>query len=108
MEPENLAEPVRLVMSTPMIRKLNANAEGQFTLSDTAREKLGIKQGACVIEIVTNGCVILVPDDPVLSEAMKGAREALARAGVTPEEINAEIERLKAERFARDFPDLAS
>jgi bifunctional DNA-binding transcriptional regulator/antitoxin component of YhaV-PrlF toxin-antitoxin module len=95
-------------MSGPLIRKLNANSEGQVTLSDTAREKLGIDKGASVIEVVTNGCVILVPDDPILSEAMKTAREALARSGVTPDEINAEIERLKAERFARDFPDLAS
>jgi hypothetical protein len=95
-------------MATPRIRKLDTSPEGQVTLSDTAREKLCIDKGASVIEVVTDGCVLLIPDNPVLLEAMKGAREALARAGATPEGINVEVERLKGERFAREFPDLAS
>jgi bifunctional DNA-binding transcriptional regulator/antitoxin component of YhaV-PrlF toxin-antitoxin module len=95
-------------MSNPKVRHLTPSSEGQVILSASAREKLGLDKGANVLEVVTAGCVLLIPEDPVLSEAMKSAREALARTGVTVDEINAEIERLKEERFTRDYPDLAS
>lgn len=95
-------------MSNPKVRHLTPGTEGQVILSASAREKLGIDKGANVLEVVTDGCVLLIPEDPVLSEAMRAAREALARTGVTVDEINAEIERLKEERFTRDYPDLAS
>lgn len=95
-------------MSTPSVRSLKPNNEGQLTLSSNACEKLGVDKGASVIEVVTGSCVFLFPENPVLSDAVKGASEALARAGVTVEELLAEVERLKEERVAREYPDLAS
>lgn len=90
------------------VRSVTLSSKGQITLSSNARKQLGVGKGATLMELVVGNCVILLPEDRVLSEAMKGAREALARAGVTVEELQDEIERLKEERFAKEFPDLAS
>ena len=95
-------------MSNPKVRSLKLGNEGQLTLSSGACERLGAGHGVSVLEIVTGNCVLLIPENPVLSEAMQGAREALARAGVTVDEVQEEIERIRAERFAKEFPDLAS
>ncbi|HND07001.1 MAG TPA: hypothetical protein PL012_15045 [Candidatus Obscuribacter sp.] len=60
------------------------------------------------MEIVVGNCVILMPENRLLSDAMKLAQQSLQESGVSMEELNAEIERLKAERFAKEYPDLAS
>jgi uncharacterized small protein (DUF1192 family) len=60
------------------------------------------------MEIVVGSCVILMPENRLLSDAMKLAQQSLQESGVSMEELNAEIERLKAERFAKEYPDLAS
>jgi hypothetical protein len=42
-----------------------------------------------------------------MDEIRKRAREALKRSGVTVDELISEVERVKQERFAADYPDLA-
>jgi bifunctional DNA-binding transcriptional regulator/antitoxin component of YhaV-PrlF toxin-antitoxin module len=95
-------------MATPRVRSVTLSSKGQITLSSNARKQLGLEKGTTIMELVVGNCVILLPENRILSEAMKGAREALSRAGVTVEELQDEIERLKEERFTRDFPNLAS
>ena len=90
------------------LRSVTLSSKGQITLSRNARKQLGVEKGATLMELVVGNCVIYLPEDRILSEAMKGAREALARAGVTVNELQDEIERLKEERFNKEFPDLAS
>ena len=95
-------------MITPKVRSVTLSSKGQITLSSNARKQLGLDKGDSLMELVVGNCVIFLPENRVLSEAMRNARESLSRAGVTVEELQDEIERLKEERFAREFPDLAS
>ncbi len=95
-------------MAVPKIRSFTLANEGEVTLSPSASKQLGADKGARLIEVSTDNCVILLPENKALSEAMKGAREVLSKSGVTVEEVKAEVEPLKEERFARNFPDLAS
>ena len=90
------------------LRSVTLSSKGQITLSRNARKQLGVEKGATLMELVVGNCVIYLPEDRILSEAMKGAREALARTGVTVNELQDEVERLKEERFNKEFPYLAS
>ena len=95
------------VMSGPNARSIMPGAEGQITLSSDARKQLGLDKGTTLIELVGDKYVVLLPEDQVLTAAMKDAREALARTGITVDDLKVELERLKQERFAKKFPDLA-
>lgn len=59
------------------------------------------------MEVVVGNCIILMPQNQVLEQVRRRAQEALKKSGVSIDEINAEVERLKAERFAEQYPDLA-
>ena len=93
--------------AVPKLRSITLSSKGQITLSSNARQHLGLEKGATIMELVVGNCVILLPENRILSEAMKGAREALSQAGVTVDDLQSEIERLKEERFKKQFPDLA-
>ncbi|MCC7529091.1 MAG: AbrB/MazE/SpoVT family DNA-binding domain-containing protein [Candidatus Melainabacteria bacterium] len=95
-------------MTAAKLRSVTLSSKGQVTLSSRARQQLGIGPGATLMEIVVGSCVILMPENRLLSDAMKLAQQSLQESGVSMDELNAEIERLKAERFAREYPDLAS
>jgi bifunctional DNA-binding transcriptional regulator/antitoxin component of YhaV-PrlF toxin-antitoxin module len=95
-------------MTAAKLRSVTLSSKGQVTLSSRARQQLGIGPGATLMEIVVGNCVILMPENRLLSDAMKLAQQSLQESGVSMDELNAEIERLKAERFAKEYPDLAS
>jgi bifunctional DNA-binding transcriptional regulator/antitoxin component of YhaV-PrlF toxin-antitoxin module len=95
-------------MTAAKLRSVTLSSKGQVTLSSRARQQLGIAPGATLMEIVVGSCVILMPENRLLSDAMKLAQQSLHESGVSMDELNAEIERLKAERFAKEYPDLAS
>jgi bifunctional DNA-binding transcriptional regulator/antitoxin component of YhaV-PrlF toxin-antitoxin module len=95
-------------MTSAKLRSVTLSSKGQVTLSSKARQQLGIAPGSTLMEIVVGSCVILMPENRLLSDAMKLAQQSLHESGVSMDELNAEIERLKAERFAKEYPDLAS
>ena len=95
-------------MTAAKLRSVTLSSKGQITLSSKARQQLGIAPGSTLMEIVVGSCVILMPENRLLSDAMKHAQQSLHESGISREELNAEIERLKAERFAQEFPDLVS
>jgi bifunctional DNA-binding transcriptional regulator/antitoxin component of YhaV-PrlF toxin-antitoxin module len=93
-------------MTEPIIQTLTVNGEGQVTLSASARKQLGIEEGTILTEIVIGNCLMLLPRDAVMHQLRDEAAEALSRAGVTPEEIIAEAERLREERFTERYPGI--
>jgi bifunctional DNA-binding transcriptional regulator/antitoxin component of YhaV-PrlF toxin-antitoxin module len=95
-------------MTAAKLRSVTLSSKGQVTLSSRARQQLGIAPGSTLMEIVIGSCVILMPENRLLSDAMKLAQQSLQESGVSMDELNVEIERLKAERFAKEYPDLAS
>lgn len=94
-------------MTAGRLRSVTLSSKGQVTLSSKARQQLGLTPGATLMELVVGSCVILMPENRLLSDAMKRAQQALQECGVSMDELNAEVERLKAERFAKEYPDLA-
>ena len=68
-------------MAVPKLRSVTLSSKGQITLSSNARHHLGLEEGATIMELVLGNCVILLPENRILSETMKGAREALSQAG---------------------------
>ena len=95
-------------MTAAKLRSVTLSSKGQITLSSKARQQLGLSPGATLMEIVVGSCVILMPENRLLSDAMKLAQQSLQKSGVSMDGLNAEIERLKAERLAKEYPDLAS
>lgn len=57
---------------------------------------------------ITIECPENMPRNQQMAELRKDAQEALQEAGVTVEELLAELERVKQEHFAKDYPDLAN
>ena len=58
------------------------------------------------MEVVVGNCVILLPQNQVLDQIRERAQAALKTAGVSVDEISAEVELLKEQRFAEQYPDL--
>jgi bifunctional DNA-binding transcriptional regulator/antitoxin component of YhaV-PrlF toxin-antitoxin module len=94
-------------MPTGKVKSVTMTSKGQVTLSSNTRKKLGLEKGATFLEVLVGNCVLLVPEDKVLADIMTRAQEAIKDAGVTSDDLLAEVERLKAERFAKEYPDLA-
>ncbi len=93
--------------AAPNIRSVTLSSKGQITLSSKARKQLNLSQGTTLMEVVVGNCVFLMPHNRVLTEIMDTAHKELSAAGVTVEELKAEIERQKDKRFAEQYPDLA-
>lgn len=89
------------------VKSVSVSSKGQITLSSHARKQLGLEKGSTLIEVVVGNCVILMPQNQVLEQVRSRAQEALHKSGASIDELNAEVERLKAERFAKEYPDLA-
>ncbi len=89
------------------VKTVTMTGEGQVTLSSAVRKQLGLEKGATLKEVVVGNCVILMPQNEVADQIRRRAQMALHNAGVTVEELKLDIERLKEERFNKQFPDLA-
>jgi bifunctional DNA-binding transcriptional regulator/antitoxin component of YhaV-PrlF toxin-antitoxin module len=94
-------------MPTGKVKSVTMTSKGQVTLSSKTRKKLGLEKGATFLEVLVGNCVLLVPEDKVLEDIMARAQEAIKDAGITSDDLLQEVERLKAERFAKEYPDLA-
>jgi bifunctional DNA-binding transcriptional regulator/antitoxin component of YhaV-PrlF toxin-antitoxin module len=81
-------------------------SKGQVTISSRARKALGLDKGDTLIEMVVGTCIVLLPEDQILSETARKAQEAIKRASVTAEEIVQEADRLREARMAERYPDL--
>ncbi len=94
-------------MQASSVKSVTMTSKGQVTLSSKIRKQLGFHKGATFIEVLIGNCVLLVPEDRVLSGIMDRAQEALKDAGVTARELLAEVNKVKAEGFAKKYPKLA-
>jgi len=89
------------------VKCVTVSTKGQITLSSHTRKQLGLEKGSTLMEIVVGNCIILMPQNQVLEQVRRRAQAALQKSGVSMDEINVEVERLKAERFTELYPDLA-
>jgi bifunctional DNA-binding transcriptional regulator/antitoxin component of YhaV-PrlF toxin-antitoxin module len=88
------------------VKSVSVSSKGQITLSSHARKQLGLEKGSTLMEVVVGGCVILMPQNQILDQIRSRAQKALKKAGVGVDDINAEVERQKDQRFSEQYPDL--
>lgn len=88
-------------MSKSEVRTVHISGDGQLSISQAARRLLHLRPGSSLLELVIGNCLILVPQDEDLNQTRQSAHQALCRAGVTVEELEAEIDRIKAARLKR-------
>ena len=93
-------------MAENNIRSITVTSKGQVTLSASARKHLGIEQGTTLIEVVVGNCLVLLPQNTIMQQLRTEAAAAIQRAGVTPQEIIAEADRLREERLSERYPEL--
>jgi bifunctional DNA-binding transcriptional regulator/antitoxin component of YhaV-PrlF toxin-antitoxin module len=93
-------------MAESNIRSLTVTSKGQVTLSASARKRLGIEQGTTLVEVVVGNCLVLLPQNTIMHQLRTEAAEAIRRAGVTPEDIIAEADRLREERLSERYPGI--
>ena len=93
-------------MAETKLRSLTMTSKGQVTISARARKELGLDQGDTLIEMVVGNCIVLLPQNQILAETARKAKEAIKQAGVTAEEIIHEADRLREARTAQRYPDL--
>jgi bifunctional DNA-binding transcriptional regulator/antitoxin component of YhaV-PrlF toxin-antitoxin module len=94
-------------MQSSSVKSVTMTSKGQVTLSSKIRKKLGFHKGATFIEVLIGNCILLIPEDRILSDIMTRAQEAIKDAGVSAKELLAEVEKVKTERFAKKYPKLA-
>jgi len=95
-------------MVEPEIRDINLGSEGKVTLSGNALKQLGLTAGASLREVLVGNCVILMPKNQRLDQIRKSAQKELDQAGVTVDELKDEVEKIKQERLAERYPNLAN
>jgi bifunctional DNA-binding transcriptional regulator/antitoxin component of YhaV-PrlF toxin-antitoxin module len=71
--------------------------KGRLALPKPVRSALGLDAGASVAWIALGGTVLLVPQDQHLSDLSSRARAALAAAGLSIEDVLAELPAARAE-----------
>ena len=90
----------------PKLTSLTVTSKGQVTLSASSRRQLGIDKGDTLIEMLVGNCLVLLPENQVLSETMKKARAALKAAGVKPQELLDEVKQVRKSKLKERYPGL--
>jgi antitoxin PrlF len=71
--------------------------KGRLSLPKPVRRALGLDAGASVAWIAIGGAVLLVPQDQHLSDLAAQAQAALAAAGLSVDDVLAELPAVRAE-----------
>lgn len=87
------------------LKSLTMTSKGQVTISSKARKALGLDKGDTLIEIVVGNCIVLLPENQILSETAHRAKEAIKAAGISAQGIIQEADRLKDARLKERYPD---
>ena len=81
--------------------------KGRLSLPKPVRTALGLDSGASVAWIALGGAVLLVPQDEHLSDLAARAQAALAAAGLSVDDVLAELPTARAEVVEETYgPDL--
>ena len=74
--------------------------KGRVSLPKQVRGDLGLDAGASVAWVAIGGIVALIPQDRHLAELFDQAQASLAAAGLTSDDLEAELESVRAEVVA--------
>lgn len=77
--------------------------KGRLSLPKAVRESLDVHPGSSVAYIVLDHALLLIPQDIHLAELMERAAQALARAGLTTQDLLDELPRARAAVLAEAY-----
>ena len=89
-------------MESVKIDTTTLSSKGQIVLPQDVRERLGLKEGNKFLVMAEEDTVVLKAIKPVPREQfdsmLKFTREAVKKAGITPEDLDKAIERVRNAR----------
>src|SRR5579872_5652163 len=81
--------------------------KGRISLSKPVRTALGIQPGSSVAYVVLDHALLLIPQDEHLAALMERAQQALARAGLSTQDVLDELpaarEEVVTETYSAEF-----
>ena len=78
---------------------------GRVALSKAARHALKLRTGSSVAYIVVDGAIVLIPQDEHLARLSEHAAQLLENAGLTVEDLLAELPAVREEILREDYGD---
>ncbi len=88
------------------LNSIKLSPKGQVTISSHARKQLGLKPETRLLEVVINNCLVLIPQDEVLSEILKKAQEGIQKAGINAVKLKASISKRRTKNLSKHYPEL--
>jgi bifunctional DNA-binding transcriptional regulator/antitoxin component of YhaV-PrlF toxin-antitoxin module len=91
---------------TTELNSIKLSPKGQVTISSHARRQLGLKPETRLLEVVINNCLVLIPQDEVLSEILKKAQIGMRKAGMSATKLKAAINKRRTKNLSKHYPEL--
>jgi AbrB family looped-hinge helix DNA binding protein len=78
---------------------------GRVALSKAARHALNLRAGSSLAYVVVDGTIVLIPQDEHLARLSEHAAQILENAGLTVEDLLAELPAVREEILREDYGD---
>ena len=78
---------------------------GRVALSKAARQALNLRAGSSLAYVVVDGTIVLIPQDEHLARVSEQAAQMLENAGLTVEDLLAELPAVREEILREDYGD---
>jgi bifunctional DNA-binding transcriptional regulator/antitoxin component of YhaV-PrlF toxin-antitoxin module len=92
-----------------MVAELNSiklSSKGQVTISVNARRQLKLKPETNLLEVVVNNCLILIPQDEVLSDILLKAKESIKKIGLNGNQFKKAVAKRQSKNLVKRYPKL--
>jgi bifunctional DNA-binding transcriptional regulator/antitoxin component of YhaV-PrlF toxin-antitoxin module len=91
---------------TAELNSLKLSSKGQVTISANARRQLRLKPETNLLEVVVNNCLILIPQNEVLSDILLKAKESIKRIGLNSNQFKKAVAKRQSRNLAKRYPKL--
>jgi bifunctional DNA-binding transcriptional regulator/antitoxin component of YhaV-PrlF toxin-antitoxin module len=78
---------------------------GRVALSKAARQALNLRAGSSLAYVVVDGTIVFIPQDEHLARLSEHAAQILENAGLTVEDLLAELPAVREEILREDYGD---
>lgn len=88
------------------LNSLKLSSKGQVTISANARRQLRLKPETNLLEVVINNCLILIPQDEVLSDILRKAKDSIKKIGLDGNQFKKAVTKRQTRNLAKRYPKL--
>jgi len=89
------------------LNTIKLSSKGQVTISVHARRQLKLKPETNLLEVVINNCLILIPQDEVLSDILLKAKESIKKIGLNTKQFKSSVEKRRVKNLSKRYPKLS-